>query len=75
MRRLLQKLAFWLLDVTKYKPVRDELQTLKEMKCAEKGHIWISDYLKSENADNVPTKDRCYCLRCGQKYHEHIYKN
>ena len=48
-------------------------QTKQEMECAKEGHIWT----KFDNNDNMsnPIKNRIYCRRCGQMYHEHTYIN
>lgn len=74
MKQLIRKFAFWLLDITNYKPKQDALQIAKEQKCVEEGHIWRSELSKTPNAINLKTKNRIFCVRCGQKYHEHIYK-
>lgn len=76
MKRLIQKFAFWLLDITKNQLIRDELQILKEIKCVEEGHIWRSEFdRKHQQSINTKTRNRVYCVRCGQKYHEHVYKS
>lgn len=80
MKKLLQSFAFWILDKTKSKDVvkskhwTDELQILKEQECVAKGHIWKSYGIKDASNDDLTTKERCFCARCGQKYHKHIYK-
>ena len=48
-----------------------DLQKMKEGACARDGHLWT----KFSNNDNMsnPIKNRVYCRRCGQMYHEHEY--
>lgn len=76
MKRLIRKFAFWLLDLIKHEPEKDEDQTFNEHICVDKGHIWRSELdKKHQQSINVETKDRTYCVRCGQKYHKHIYKS
>ena len=50
-----------------------DLQRMKEVACARDGHLWT----KFDNNDNMsnPIKNRVYCRRCGQMYHEHEYIN
>lgn len=46
----------------------NNLQKLKEIGCVESGHLW------TKYKDNSkPIKERMYCRRCGQLYHEHVY--
>lgn len=44
------------------------LQKLKEIACVEEGHLWTK-YIDP----NKKIKERMYCRRCGQMYHEHEY--
>lgn len=48
-----------------------DLQRMKEVACARDGHLWT----KFGNNDEMsnPIKNRIYCRRCGQMYHEHEY--
>ena len=48
-----------------------DLQRMKEVACARDGHLWT----KFGNNDEMsnPIKNRVYCRRCGQMYHEHEY--
>ena len=43
------------------------IQKSKEAYCARHGHAWINDF------DGKKLKQRIYCTRCHQKYHEHEY--
>ena len=55
--------------ITKKDPYKNyNLQKMKEMACARDGHLWT----KFEDP-NKKLKDRVYCRRCGQMYHEHVY--
>ena len=55
--------------ITKKDPYKNyDLQKMKEMACARDGHLWT----KFEDP-NKKLKDRVYCRRCGQMYHEHTY--
>lgn len=80
MKHLLENFAFWLLDKTKgnrhvkSKQQNDDLQILKEQECVAKGHIWKTYGIKDASNDDLTTSERCFCARCGQKYHKHIYK-
>lgn len=80
MKHLLENFAFWLLDKVKSKHFvkseheKDDLQILREQKCVAKGHIWKSYGIKNASNDDLTTSERCFCARCGQKYHKHIYK-
>lgn len=57
----------WLVNrITKKK--NNELQVLKEIGCAESGHLWTA-----YKDNSKPVKERMYCRRCGQLYHEHVY--
>lgn len=56
------------------KEEKNELQILKEQDCVAKGHIWRSYGIKDASSDNLKTQNRVYCVRCGQKYHKHIYR-
>lgn len=66
---LLMKLANWM--VSKKKDVSWQKQ--QEIQCVKEGHLWT----KFDNNDNMsnPIKNRTYCRRCGQMYHEHTYIN
>ena len=46
----------------------NQLQKLKEMACVEEGHLWTT-----YKDPNKKIKERVYCRRCGQLYHEHEY--
>lgn len=48
----------------------NNLQKLKEQACVEEGHLWTT-----YKDPNKKIKDRIYCRRCGQMYHEHEYIN
>lgn len=48
-------------------------QTKQEMECAKEGHIWTK--FDNNNDLSNPIKNRIYCRRCGQMYHEHTYIN
>lgn len=55
--------------ITRKNPYNDpSLQQLKEMACARDGHLWTN-----YKDPNKKIKDRTYCRRCGQMYHEHDY--
>ena len=76
MKRLLRSICFWILDKTKSKKKNSPMsQILAEQECVANGHIWKSKLHKNEGPYEVKTKDRIYCVRCGQKYHKHIYDN
>ena len=76
MKRLLRSICFWILDKTKGKKKNSLMsQILAEQECVVNGHIWKSKLHKNEGPYEVKTKDRVYCVRCGQKYHEHVYDN
>lgn len=86
MKKTLFKFALWLAnktkpsldismsDVVEENQNKSELQKFKEHECVEKGHIWRSYGIKNSDNDKISTKERCFCARCGQKYHKHIYK-
>ncbi len=63
------RIANWLTKKDPYK--NKDLQRLREVACARDGHLWT----KFENNANMsnPIKNRIYCRRCGQMYHEHEY--
>lgn len=63
---LLITFANWVLRRDPYK--NRDLQRLREIGCAESGHLWT----KYKDPDK-PIKERTYCRRCGQMYHEHEY--
>lgn len=46
-------------------------QKQQEIECVKNGHLWT----KFDNNDDMsnPIKNRVYCRRCGQMYHEHQY--
>ena len=67
-RITLAKGLIWLANLLTKKIKNDELQQLKEMGCARDGHLWTK-----YNDPNKKIKDRVYCRRCGQMYHEHTY--
>lgn len=46
----------------------NQLQKLKEMACIEEGHLWTT-----YKDPRKKIKERVYCRRCGQLYHEHEY--
>lgn len=48
-------------------------QTKQEMECAKEGHIWTK--FDNNNDLSNPIKNRVFCRRCGQMYHEHTYIN
>lgn len=74
MKQFIRKICFWILDKTKtQKKITPESQVLAEQECVINGHIWRSKLHKNEGPYEVGTKERVYCVRCGQKYHEHIY--
>lgn len=55
--------------ITKKDPCKNyDLQKMKEIACARDGHLWTK-----YNDPNKKIKDRMYCRRCGQMYHEHTY--
>lgn len=64
----------WLVNklTNKKDPVKyNDVQKLKEMGCAESGHLWTK--FKNNDKLSKPIKERMYCRRCGQLYHEHVY--
>lgn len=66
--KILFKLATGL---SQSKNVKDNnLQKLKEHACIEEGHLWTA-----YKDPNKQIKNRMYCRRCGQMYHEHQYIN
>lgn len=48
------------------------IQKSKEAYCTRHGHAWINNF-DPENVDGKKLKQRIYCTRCHQKYHEHEY--
>lgn len=73
MRKKLAKFLFKIgTHLVKAHATQDKnLQKLKEIACVEEGHLWT----KFDNNDELsnPIKNRMYCRRCGQMYHEHEY--
>lgn len=74
MKKILRKFAFWILDRVKISQEKDDLQVFKEQECVAKGHIWKTYGIKNAENDNLKTNERCFCARCGQRYHQHVYK-
>lgn len=48
-------------------------QKKQEIECVKNGHLWTK--FDNNNDMTNPIKNRVYCRRCGQMYHEHNYIN
>lgn len=48
-------------------------QKQQEIQCVKEGHLWTKFDNNSDMSN--PIKNRIYCRRCGQMYHEHQYIN
>lgn len=82
MKRLREKTANWLYkladkltDPIRFPLENTDSQKAREHLCVEAGHDWKTTLGKSEKADDATTSKRVYCARCGQRYHQHIYRN
>lgn len=74
MKRFIRKICFWILYKTNSKKNNLPMsQILAELECVISGHTWKSKVHGNKGPYEVKTKDRVYCTRCGQKYHEHTY--
>ena len=72
----MKKIAYFLMFIANWIMRKNQdpfWQTKQEMECAKEGHIWT----KFDNNHDMsnPIKNRMYCRRCGQMYHEHQYIN
>lgn len=72
----MKKIAYFLMWIAnkimaKHKDVSWQKQ--QEIQCVKEGHLWT----KFDNNHDMsnPIKNRTYCRRCGQMYHEHEYIN
>ena len=61
----------WLANKMVSKTKDPSWQKQQEMQCAKEGHIWTA-FENNKDLSN-PIKNRTYCRRCGQMYHEHQY--
>ena len=67
----MRKIAYFLLKIANKMLAKHKdpsLQKFKEMECVKEGHLWTK-----YDDPNKKLKDRMYCRRCGQMYHEHTY--
>ena len=49
------------------------VKKFKQFICFLFGHKWDTDFDAKKKIDDG-TKSRCFCKRCGIKYHVHTYK-
>lgn len=72
----MKKIAYFLMRIANWMVKRNNdpsWQTKQEMECAKEGHIWTK--FDNNNDLSNPIKNRIFCRRCGQMYHEHTYIN